>query len=335
MIKKIAVAGLAALFACSVQAQSRIKLTAAGNGFPNTIGEKHWRSFESSVNERAGDQFDVRMLIYGQLGSEEQLVSGLRRGRIQYANLSATVASTVVPETSLLYAPYLFDSETEADFVYDNYLTDFFRTLLVEGGLHLVAFNEIGFHHVYSKQPVLMPDDARGRRFRISASPAARMFAEAVGADLIPLGFGEIVASLQTGLIEAGENSVALYARTGTADEAPHLTLTAHSFGMSLIVARHRWWRRLTDEQREILTSAFPSIQQTRKDVREEANGDLAAAKSMGFVVHELSAEEREAWKGVTQGTHQRLIEEIGGRSQEVYDLIQEGKAAFKASVNP
>ena len=38
------------------------------------------------------------MLIYGELGTEEQIVSGLRRGRVHFANLSANIAATVVPD---------------------------------------------------------------------------------------------------------------------------------------------------------------------------------------------------------------------------------------------
>ena len=192
-------------------------------------------------------------------------MSGLRRGRVHFANFSATVTSTIVPEAALLYAPYLFASEEEADFVYDNYLTEVFRDLLAAQDLHLVAWNEIGFHHIYAKRPILVPADARGVRFRVSAAPTARLIAQALDADVIPLGFSEIVSSLQTGLIEAGENGISLYARTGTAEEASHLTLTAHSFGMSLIVSRKRWWDGLTVQQRQVLSDAFPSIQQSRK----------------------------------------------------------------------
>ena len=68
-------------------------------------------------------------------------------------------------------------------------------------------------------------------------SLSARLFAQSIGADMIPLGYGEIVPSLQTGLIDAGENSISLYARTGISAEAPYLTLTRHVFGMSVIVA--------------------------------------------------------------------------------------------------
>ena len=89
------------------------------------------------------------MLIYGQLGSEDQLVSCLRRGRVQFANLSAMAMSTVVAEMALLYAPFLFDDAAEADFVYDNLLTELYRELLAEKGLHLVSWYEIGFLNVY------------------------------------------------------------------------------------------------------------------------------------------------------------------------------------------
>jgi len=294
------------------QSAQPIKLTVGGTAFPNTAGEQQWLNFERSVRQQAADQFDMRMLIYGQLGSEEQLVSGLRRGRVHYANLSAMVASTVVPELALLYMPFLFTSREEADFVYDNFLTERFSQLLEAGGLHFVAWNEIGFHHIYSQKPLIAPQDAEGVRFRVSAAPSARMFAQAIGADVIPLGFGEIVASLQTGLIEAGENSVTLYARTGTADEAPHLTLTAHAFGMSVIVAGDRWWKKLNVAQQQLLSESFPSIQVTRQAIRAETDGDLIKAQEMGFTVHELTPAQRDSWRNVVANTHQQLVDEVG-----------------------
>ena len=62
-------------------AAGKVQVTVGGTAFPNTTGEQQWLQFERSVVEQAGDEFELRMLIYGQLGSEEQLVSGLRRGR--------------------------------------------------------------------------------------------------------------------------------------------------------------------------------------------------------------------------------------------------------------
>ncbi len=302
-----------------------------GTTAPNTPGETMWLDFKQAAEQASGGQLELRPLIYGQLGSEEQLLSGIRRGRIQFANLSAQVTSTLVPELSLLYVPYLFADEAEADYIYDRYLTPIYTDLLAEQGLHLVTWYEIGFHSIYSKEPILTPADMQGRRFRVSASINARLFAESLGADVIPLGYGEIVPSLQTGLIDAGENSISLYSRTGISAEAPHFTLTRHVFGVSVIVADKRWWDSQTPEVREILTSTFPSVEESRVDIRAQDIADLADPK-LAIQSHPVSPEQRAAWQAKTAGVAAQLLEGIGGRSQEIYDLIQTAKTEYANS---
>ena len=312
------------------EADSQVtEITAAGTAFPNTAGELQWFRFQRRVEEGTGGRIKVRMLVHGQLGSEEQIVSGLQRNRVHIGNLSAMVASTIVPETAVLYAPFLFESEAEADFVYDNFLTDLFSSLVREHGLHLVTWDEIGFHHIYSVTPILSPEDLRGRRFRVSASEASRQFARAFGADVIPLGFGEIVPSLQTGLIEAGENSVSLYVRTGTSAEAPHLTLTGHSFGMSLIVASKTWWDGMSEADRRVVAGAYPTIEESRLSTRAEANQDLENAADFGIVPRWPDAAEREAWAAAVSHIPGELAQTIGGQADLVLETIAEGKAAF------
>jgi TRAP-type C4-dicarboxylate transport system substrate-binding protein len=299
-----------------------------GTTFPNTPGETIWLEFEQKAEAAGTGRLDLRPLIYGQIGSEEQLLSGLRHGRIQFANLSAQVTSTVVPELALLYAPYLFADEAEADYIYDTYLTDIFTGLMAAADLHLVTWYEIGFQSVYGKEAIIFPDDAKGRRFRVSSSLNARLFAEAIGADVIPLGYGEIVSGLQTGLIEAGENSVSLYARTGIADEAPHFTQTRHVFGMSVIVSDKVWWDGLSAEERQILTDSFPSIQESRRMTRAQDAIDLEDP-TLEIEVHPLTLEQRDKWRKSTAGVTELLLESIGGRSREVYELIMRGRAEF------
>ncbi len=330
--RSLAILMLASLLAaCHPDDGARV-VTIGGTTTPNTPGEATWLDFRDRVEAASAGHIRFRPLIYGQLGSEEQLLSSLRRGRIQYANLSAQAVATLVPELSLLYAPYLFADYAEADYVYDHYLTGIYRDLLAAKDLHLITWYEIGFHHVYAKQPIILPADAAGRRFRVSTSLNARLFAEAIGADVIPLGFGEIVSSLQTGLITAGENAVSLYARTGIAGEAPHLTLTAHSFGVSVIVSQKRWWDALPEADRRLLSDSFPGIEATRRAIRRETEADLALGEKIGIVVHPLTDEQRDQWRQATAPVTEKLIEALGGRSREIYATIERAKAEYRAS---
>jgi len=323
------------VLSCDSSTESDVtEMTVAGTAIPNTVGEAHFLNFKTAVDAQSQGTLKLKMLVHGQLGSEENLVSGLRRNRVHFANLSAIITSTLIPETALLYAPYLFDNEEEADFVYDNYLTQIFTELLAAKGLQFISWSEIGFHNVYGKEPILLPEHAKGKRYRVSASLSSRYFAEAIGADVIPMGYAEIVQSLQTGLIEAGDNSVALYAKRGIDQEAPHYTLTQHSLGMSIMVARKIWWDQLTPRQQQIIINAWPEAKILRQSLRAEVARDLANAASLGIVVHALSASDRELWKQATQGQAERLALAIGGQATEVLDLISEGKKQFQLMLN-
>lgn len=311
-------------------AAGSVELTVGGTTFPETEGERHWLQFAEQSELKTDGAIAPKMLIYGQLGSEEQIISALRRGRIQFANVSAMAISTLVPESALLYAPFLFESEAEADFILDEYLTPVYRELLAEQGLHLITWYEIGFLQVYGKEPLLVPADAKGRRFRVGAGLAARMFAESLNTDVIPLGFTDVVAGLQTGLIEAGENAVSLYARSGIAPEAPQLTLTNHSYGVSMIVVQKEWWDKQTPEVQQVLNTSFPGIRESRLDVRAESVRDLENAKVLGITIHVLDDSQRAAWVSAAGGIRDELADAIGGRSAEILAVISRGRLAYQ-----
>lgn len=322
---------LFALITLSAAPSIALDVVVGGTGVKNTAGEKKWLTFQRNAETASNGEISMRMLIYGELGPEENLVSGIRRGRIHVANWSGLATTTVLPEMAMLYTPFLFDNYPEADFIMDNYLFDAYSDMLAERDVKLVMWDEIGFNHVYGKTPIMTPADSEGVRFRISSSESARLFAEAVGADAIPLGFTDIVTGLQTSLVDAGENAIIMYAPTGIAGEAGHLTLTNHSFATSIIVMRKRWLDRLPQHQQDILLSSYISLEDSRQWTRDEWKYFLDTADEWGFTAHELTQAQRDLWKEATAPVARRMIDSIGGRSQEIWDLVQEGKQAFAA----
>ena len=54
------------------------------------------------------------------------------------------------------------------------------------------------------------------------------------------------------------------------------------------------------------------------------------AGSRPGYVLR-VSEEQKARWREAAEGSHQRLIDRIGGRAQEIYDLILAGKADFAA----
>lgn len=309
-----------------------VQAIGATTGVPEgTSGYKKWMMYRDKVAELSMGEIEITPMVSGGLGSEETILNSLRRGRIQIANLSGLVISTLAPEVALLQAPYLFDAQAEADYVYDTVLLDIFRDLLGDYGLTLLSWDEVGFHHIYGKTPRLIPADLEETRFRISSGLPAQLFAEAIGADVIPLSFTENVVGLQTGLVDGGANAVILYASTGMAEEAPHLTMTGHILATNLVIASSRWLESLSATHREVIVENWVPVDIARAMSRAEEQDFLNRADQIGYAIHTLSPEQREAWKRVSGPVTQQIIASIGGKSQEIYNAILAGKAAYQA----
>jgi TRAP-type C4-dicarboxylate transport system substrate-binding protein len=304
----------ATVVACGTEPQS---VTVGGRAGPNTPGDLYWNRFADHVAETTAGTVDLKLFIRGEIGPEETLFAHLRRGRrVQLAGISTTTVSQILPELDVLRLPFLFDSMAEAGYVLDEHLKQPLTDRLLEHDLVMIDFQSAGFFNVYAKTPILTPADIVGQRIRINASPAAVLFMKAVNADIVAISFSEIVTALQTGLIDGGEQSTQLFMTGGMAKFAPHYSLTRHGFLTALILANRPWFERLPPDQQQIFRDAVPSDVWYREYFTSLNVELLRAAAAEGLVVHELSPEQRTAWRERTADTAGELIDELGPAAQ-------------------
>lgn len=300
---------------------------------PKTPWYDMWRQFEEGVHTASGQRMQIKSYLLGQLGSEETHVANLRRNRIQMSGLSLQGAAAVVPEVAILTAPYLYDSYDEVNFIMDNYLKTPFQALFAEQGVVFLRWAEVGWTNVYGKRPYLTPDETKGVKLRSSNSLASQMFIQSIGADVVSLSFGEIVPSLQTGLIDGGSSGLIFYTFSGVSQEAQHMTLTQHAFDTGLFVANKSWYDSLDETQRRIIEDSLISSADARQIIRDLAVKITDAPQDYGITLHSIDENQRQHWKEASVENHKKLIEAIGGQAQYIYDQIQLGKRAFAERV--
>jgi len=288
--------------------------------------------YKYRLADMSNGEIELTPMVGGELGGEETIFNALRRGRVQLANLSAYVVGAVVPELALLQVPYLFDSQAEADHLFDTVLYSVYSDLLAEDGLVLLSWDEVGFRHVYGKTPILVPAHLKNLRYRVPTGLGPRLFAKAMETDVIQLSFNDNIIGLQTGLVDAGGNAIILYASTGISEEAPHLTLTGHFNMTNLLICTERWFNSLSEIHKAIVRNGWLPIEVVRQMSRDETNDFLERADEIGFKVHQLTEDQKVLWREATAPVAEQLIEKTGGRSQEVYDAILEARAAYRAS---
>lgn len=339
-------AALPALSACGRPGEDGVLYgRAVAQAPPRTPWDAQWTNFEANI--AANPALDFEYFTKAELGDEERMLFDLRRGRAHVGGMSLQGLSSSIPELTIAMAPYLFASRAEVDFVYDDYLFDIVDELAAAQNLKLLQWVEVGWTHMFADRPLTHPDRAAGLRMRTSPNAAARFFCEAAGMDAIPLGIADVIPALQTGLVQGGLSS-AVFHFFATLDLAEHFTLTYHSYDTGAIVLNKDWYDSATPGQKQTIDGAWGSAAQARVGVRVlddvvlawlragvqtnregEMIRPLVTTTGAAIQVHDLTTEERAAWMAETANVIDRLIETLGGRSRQVYERIEAGKAEF------
>ncbi len=303
---------------------------AGGLAPAGTAADQYWQRFASAARRDSGGRIDPVLLTRGELGSDEQILQSLRRGRIQLSINGAHAISGVVPELAVLGLPYLFDSGEQAEYIAREHLAGRIDPLLQKHGLKLLRLIPMGFHNLYAQREIRVPQDLRGLRVRQPGDPASSAYATALGLDLAPLPASEIVTALQTGLIQAGTTVTLNYLWGGMSRDAPNLTLTRHAYLFNAVLANDAWWRSLTEAERRAIDSAFPPAGDFVSRMTAAETADLAKAVGRGEVhVLTLSSSELAAWQAPAAEVRRRLLADWGNAAQQLYDAIEQGKAAW------
>jgi TRAP-type C4-dicarboxylate transport system substrate-binding protein len=293
-----------------------------------TVWDKQWGQWKQAAE---ANNFKFEYFVNGELGGENEIISAVRRNRIQVAGVSSAAMSAVIPEVSVTFAPYLFHSTDEADFVYDKYLMPVLRDIAKGYGLHLMEWGEVGWSHMYATKPIREPTDVKGMRLRGPVNIAHQAFLRSIGADAVALGLPDIVPSLQTGMINGGMANIVLHTAT-TATFAKNYTLTSHIYDTNFFFTNLDWYKKLPPDRQKTLDGLIVDPVAARKEVRAMSDGLIAALKAKpDTTVITLNEEQLAKWRTASSSATKDIVPQSGPRAQEVLDAITKGLGIYRA----
>lgn len=300
---------------------------AVADAQPNTPWDVEWQKVQ--VRLAARDDIALTYLTRGERGGETVLLHDLRRERAHLASLSLQELALVVPELYLPMSPYVFESQVEAEFVYDRFLFDLFAELFAKRGVHLIAWLELGWYGVAATKPVLHPDDTFDVRFAHQVNPAARLFLEATvkgdGYAVQNPGFFARVNGRVWPVFAHGHSAKRRVADTSLT----HLTLTQHAFAAGALVANQHWFSGADTAQQSALRSAWLNPEPRAGAIRRMHRRAAADVEKAGLTVVRLEESDRDLWRKQAAGVLDKLVLDVGGRAGEVRAALLRGKRAF------
>jgi TRAP-type transport system periplasmic protein len=328
--RSLKVLGVAAALACAhmgaALAQEPVVLRTGSFAPPGSVFLAHWLKFKDNVERDSKGTIKVDLNTNDP--NEGNLLSNVRRGRVDCVGTSLQGAATILPEVAVLQMPYLFANYKQVDAAYDAGLTDNFRKLFAAKGVAFLQFVEVGFTHMYGTVPIKAVGDVKGVKLRATQARASQAWIKGIGAEPVVMPIAEAMPGLQTGLIKGGESGIVVYSAI-IAKAAPQYTLTSHAFDSGTIMCNKEFFDKLKPEQQAAVQKAWNSAEQAR-DVRAANDRFVANAAAAGVTIHRPSAAEQAQWQAAGKKVTEDMLAAMGPESKKIYYEIQRDIASAK-----
>ena len=281
-----------------------------------------FEAWAATLREQSDGAIDAQHFPASQLGSYSDLIEGNRLGTIEITTGGPDTEEAIAPEIAATGgAPgFIYRDEAHVDAVLQGRIGAAVSEIAREKtGVEFVAFGEVGFRHLLTKEPVTNLEELAGIKIRVPELRVWIDFWQLLGANPTPLPYAEQYNSLSTGVIEGLEADFFSILGFNWYEQAPHLTLTNHWFLPKAVRVNAAWLDGLSPELQDLVRStaveAFAEQRQTNRAGMAQALDDLVAA---GVTVHELSPEAKARWVE----TASPLFEQFGSASPETADMI-------------
>jgi TRAP-type transport system periplasmic protein len=205
-----------------------------------------------NIKAETNGRFDLQIFPNNQLGSDTDMLSQLRSGAIEFFTMSGLILSTLVPAASINGIGFAFPNYDTVWKAMDGELGAYVRAQIAK--TNLVAMENIwdnGFRQTTtSTRPIVTPADFKGLKIRVPVSPLWTSMFKAFDAAPASINFNEVYSSLQTKVVEAQENPLAIISTAKLYEVQKYCSLTNHMWDGFWFLANRAAFERIPQDLR-------------------------------------------------------------------------------------
>lgn len=207
-----------------------------------------------AIRQETNGRLDIQLFPSSQLGGDTEMLSQVRSGGLEFFSTSGLILATLVPNAALNGIGFAFPDYTAVWKAMDGDVGAYVRAQIAKA--NLVVMDKMwdnGFRQVTtSTKPINTPDDLRGLKIRVPVSPMWTSMFRAFESAPASINAAEIYTALQTKVVDAQENPLAVIALYKLFEVQKYCSLTNHMWDGFWFLASRRAWERLPAPVREI-----------------------------------------------------------------------------------
>jgi C4-dicarboxylate-binding protein DctP len=267
----------------------------------------------------------VRVEVYpsGQLMEGRDAIEALAFGEIQLIAETLSIFNRHTSRFEIFDLPFLFPDIDAVERFQQSPAGQDLLDSLSGIGIKGLTFWHNGMKQWSGPVPLRRPEDAAGLKFRIMESDVLQAEVEAVGGSPQKMDFGEVYQALQTGTVDAQENTWSNIYSQKFYEVQPYITESNHGYLGYFVATNAEFWNGLPDDIRTGLEEILDEVTEWGNARADEINASARQRiiDSGRSEVIELDAAELAAWRRAMAPVWDEFRDQIGA------DLIDAASA--------
>ena len=275
-------------------------------------------AFAEALDQETDGQVTLEIFPDAQLGDEASMIEGLSLGTVDVVVTSTPPLSSFSEKIELLSLPFLAEDLEHNYRILDGEVGDTLADELAEPTNGIVlGWYFAGQRNVWnSERPINTPADLEGLKIRTQESPVQIATFNAMGAQAVPMSFGELYQALQTGVVDGADNDPVDVLTEKFYEVTTYYSMTGHFFLNSALMLSSDTFGQLCQAQQDaVMVAAEESVRverETQEGLVEDAISELE-----GFGIEFNEVPDKAPFQELVQSVYDEFEEQIGA------DLIQ------------
>jgi tripartite ATP-independent transporter DctP family solute receptor len=289
--------------------------------FTNGVNEDHpvgvgVKKMQEVLAAKTGGKMKIVAFWGGAAGGDLPATQALRAGTQEMVCTSSSPLVGIVKELGAFDLPFLFASEKEADAVLDGPAGEYFNKKLEAAGLVNLAYWENGFRNLTnSKKPVAKAEDFEGVKLRVMQNNIFLDSFKTLGANAVPMAFGEVFTALETRTIDGQENPFVTIETSKFSEVQKYLSVTRHAYTPFLILYSKKLWDQLNPQEQAVLREAAKEGQKVQREANRALNEKSLANLRKTMTVNEVSTAEQKRMLEKVKPVYDKNVPTIGAEA--------------------
>ena len=299
-------------------------LSPDGTTWMNTM-----RAAAQEVEKQTQGRVKIKFYPGGVMGDEKAILQKMRINQLQGGAVTTGALIDAYHDAEIYSLSFMFNNQEEVDYVRSK-MDPLIVADMEKSGFISFGLAESGFAYVLSQHPVNSVSDLLQQKAWIPDNTTARDAVKAFNLNPIPLPIGDVLAGLQTSLIDTvavspiGAIALQWYSQVKYLTDMPLLYAVA-----TMIVSKKAFDKLEVGDQkilREEMSRAFAKIDAANKKDNRDAKQVL---QKQGIQFITPSEKDQAEWKRLADRSNQDLLNN-GHISKKMYDTLTQHLQTFR-----